>query len=304
MKGGREHFVKRFSNDAFGSVNTHGHKTFCQGSLYFAGKAMSEQWSCDPKSKEVKWTEGKKAYWQADTGNAEFIIFVGASPFEANYSPPGRSVRITDGLSRGTTKIAVIDPGFSKTSSKAWKWIPIKPGTEGAFALAMIRWIIENKRYDACYLANANKAAAKADGEPTWSNATWLVKIDEQGNPGKFLRTHEIGIAPVQKWKAPDGTEYDHELFVVPKDSKPVAVDPNDEQNPVEGDLFIDTTLKSVDGKEIRVKSALQLLYEASCEHTIAQWAEIRGVKVGDIGALEDVLSERCQKRCSKRCPT
>ncbi len=38
--------------------------------------------------------------------------------------------------------------------------MPIKPGSEGALALGMIRWIIENQRYDARYLANANKAAA------------------------------------------------------------------------------------------------------------------------------------------------
>jgi len=64
-------------------------------------------------------------------------------------------------MERGQLKIAVIDPRFSKTAAKAWKWVPIKPGTKGAFALAMIRWIIENRRYDARYLANANKAAAK-----------------------------------------------------------------------------------------------------------------------------------------------
>jgi anaerobic selenocysteine-containing dehydrogenase len=33
--------------------------------------------------------------------------------------------------------------------------------------MGMIRWIIENKKYDARYLTNANKAAAKVDGEPT-----------------------------------------------------------------------------------------------------------------------------------------
>jgi anaerobic selenocysteine-containing dehydrogenase len=66
------------------------------------------------------------------------------------------------------------------STSKAWKWLPIKPGTEAALAMAMIRWIIENRRYDARYLTNANKGAAKADGEPTWCNATWLVVLDEK----------------------------------------------------------------------------------------------------------------------------
>jgi tetrathionate reductase subunit A len=68
-------------------VNYHGHTTVCQGSLYFSGKAMSDQFV------EGKFTGGSKFYWQADTGNAEFCIFVGANPFEANYGPPLRVPR-------------------------------------------------------------------------------------------------------------------------------------------------------------------------------------------------------------------
>ncbi len=286
LKAGREHFIRRFLQDAFGSINAHGHTTVCQGSLYFASKAMSEQWDYDPKAQQVQWTGGEKFHWQADTGNSEFILFVGASPFEANYGPPGRSVRMTQNLVEGKLKIAVVDPRLSKTAAKAWKWLPIQPGTEAALALAMIRWIIENRRYDARYLANANKAAANADGEPTWSNATWLVVIDEQGQPGKFLRAHEMGLAPIQKRRDQEGHQYDYELFVVLQNGKPIAVDPNDQNSPVEGDLFVDTTLKGADGAGIRVKSALQLLYESACEHTVEEWAAICGLKADDIIAV------------------
>jgi tetrathionate reductase subunit A len=296
VKGGRQHLITRFVQGAFGSCNAHGHTTVCQGALYFASQAMSEQWAYDAKSKKVKWTGGQKFYWQADTGNSEFIIFVGASPFEANYGPPGRTARITQGMEKGQLKFAVLDPRFSKTAAKAWKWVPIKPGTEGAFALAMIRWIIENHRYDARYLANANKAAAKADGEPTWCNATWLVKIDDQGNPTEFLRASEIGIAPVQKRKAGDGEQYEYELFVALKDGRPVAVDPNDEENPVEGDLFVQARLEAKEGKSFRVKSALQLLYEAACEHTLNQWAEICGVRASDIVVLAQEFTRHGKK--------
>lgn len=109
---------------------------------------------------------------------------VGASPFEGNYGPSHRVPGITEGLASGRLKYAVMDPRFSKTAAKAWKWLPIKPGTEAAAAMAVIHWIIDNGRYNAVYLANANKAAAKADGEASWCNATWLVKI-ENGEPGK-----------------------------------------------------------------------------------------------------------------------
>lgn len=283
LKAGRGDFIRRFVQDAFGSVNAHGHTTVCQGSLYFTGKAMSEQWSYDAKSRAVKWTGGKKFYWQADTGNTRFILFVGASPFEGNYGPPGRSVRIAQNIAEGRQRIVVADPRFSKTASKAWKWLPILPGTEAALALAMIRWIIENDRYDARYLANANKAAAKATDEPTWSNATWLVVIDANGQPGKFLRAHEIDLAPVQQRNADDGSTYDYELFVVLRNGRPVAVDPNDDTRSVKGDLFVDTTLRTADGQSVQVKSSFQLLYESAQEHTIEEWAQICGLEAADI---------------------
>jgi Ni/Fe-hydrogenase subunit HybB-like protein len=115
LKGGRSEFYKRFFADSFGTTNGHGHTTVCQGSLYFSGKAMSEQFV------EGSWTGGAKFYWQADIAGSEFVIFVGASPFEANYGPPYRTSAITDGLASGRLKIAVVDPRLSKTAAKAWK---------------------------------------------------------------------------------------------------------------------------------------------------------------------------------------
>ncbi len=56
LKDGRGELIKRFTGDAMGSVNAHGHTTVCQGSLYFTGKAMSEQLV------EGKWSGGSKFY--------------------------------------------------------------------------------------------------------------------------------------------------------------------------------------------------------------------------------------------------
>lgn len=200
LKAGRSDLLKRFAANALGSANTHGHTTVCQGSLYFTCKAMSDQFD------EGRWGGGSKFYWQADTGNAEFILFVGANPYEANYGPPLRAQKVAEGVSDGRLKIAVVDPRCSKTAARAWKWLPIRPNGVGALAMAMIHWIIENKRYDARYLANANKAAAAADGEPTWTQAAWLVKIKPDGKPGTFLRGSDIGL-PVEKRPKKSGGE-------------------------------------------------------------------------------------------------
>ncbi len=272
LKGGRSEYINRFTKDAFGSTNAHGHTTVCQGSLYFTGKAMSEQFV------EGKWTGGKKFYWQADTGNSEFIIFVGASPFEGNYGPPLRVPKITEGLVDGRLKMVVIDPRLSKTAAKAWKWLPIKAGgVEGALALGMIRWVIENKRYDERYLRNANRAAATADKEPNWCNATWLVKIEKDGRPGAFLRASEIGL-PTEKRQTAAGGEWTFDPFIAMVNGVPTPFDPYDTKTPAEGDLFVKAEVKG-----IAVKSGIQLLYESSAERTIEQVAEITGLKASDI---------------------
>jgi tetrathionate reductase subunit A len=293
IKGGRGDFYRRFTA-ALGSVNAHGHTTVCQGSLYFTCSAISDQYVAG------SFSGGRKFYWQADTENARFVLFVGANLFEGNYGPPNRSVRLTDGLATGRTRIAVADPRFSKLASKAWKWLPLKPGTDTALALAMIRWIIENDRHDATFLANANKAAAAATGETSWTNATWLVEIVD-GVPGRLVRAAEIGKAEpeVQVAEAPeprpdaktgtlteaqlrettDGKTYTELFMTVMVDGQPTAVDPNDGENAVFGDLFVDATLP--DGS--RVKSGLQILLEASREHTLAEWAEMAGVREEDV---------------------
>jgi tetrathionate reductase subunit A len=271
LKGGRGDVYKRLAN-ALGTTNAHGHTTVCQGSLYFTCKAISEQYV------EGKFTDGKKFYWQADTENSRFILFVGANLFEANYGPPNRAVRITGNLAAGRTKIAVADPRFSKLASKAWKWLPLKPGSDAALALGMIRWILENKRYDAKFLACANKAAAKAAGEDSWCNATWLVETKD-GKPGKLVRATDVGLAQPETRKNKDGKEYTEKFLVAMVQGQPVAFDPNDDKNPVTADLFVDTKL--ADGTS--VKSGLQILLESASERSLKEWAEIAGVKESDM---------------------
>jgi tetrathionate reductase subunit A len=274
LKDGRGDILKDFFGKALGTINTHGHTTVCQGSLYFTGKAMSDQFI------EGKWDGGDKFYWQADTGNAEFVIFVGSNPYEANYGPPLRIQKITEGVVDGRMKIVVVDPRCSKTASRAWKWLPVDPinGVTGV-AMGMIQWILENKRFDARYLQNANKGAAKADGEPTWSQAAWLVKIGENGKPGKYLRGSDIGaeIEKRPKAKAEDG-EWEFDAFVTLSNSQPVLFDPNSETVPAEGDLLVDTEING-----IRVKSVLQIIRETANARPLNEWAALAGIDPDDI---------------------
>ncbi|MEX0776110.1 MAG: molybdopterin-dependent oxidoreductase [Phycisphaeraceae bacterium] len=285
LKDGRGDFYKRFAA-ALGTTNAHGHTTVCQGSLYFTCKAISEQYV------DGKFANGQKFYWQADIENSKFILFVGANLFEANYGPPNRTVRLTGNLVSGYTKMAVADPRFSKLASKAWKWLPLKPGSDAALAMAMIQWIIQEKRFDAKFLSCANKAAAVAAGENSWVNASWLVACPN-GKPDKFVRAADVKIdgAPLiqpQTRPTADGKgQYAEKFMLVMVDGKPTPVDPNDDKNPVYGDLLVDTTLP--DGTA--VKSGLQILLDSASKHTIPEWAAIADVKEADIIAVARELT-------------
>ncbi len=288
-KGGRSDFSKRFTN-AFGTLNTHGHATVCQGALYFSCKAMGEQYE------GTGYGNGPAFYWQADTENSEYVLFVGSNLFEANYGPPNRSPRMTQRLVDGKLTIDVVDPRFTKLASRApGSWIPVKPGTDAAFAMAVARWMLDHGRFDAKYLANANKAAAAAHKEPTWSNATWLVKVGADGQPGAFLRASEIGLKAKEVRKDKDGKESEFEYLVALRGGKPVPVDPNSEKEPVEGELFVDTQLPSEKGP-VRVKSSLALMREAARERTIPEWAAICGVEQRRIEEVAKKLTSHGKK--------
>src|SRR5512133_3121537 len=281
-KGGRSDFSKRFY-ETFGTVNGHGHTTVCQGSLYFACKALSEQYVGDT------FKDGQKFYWQADLANSEYVVFVGANLFDANYGPPNRSPALVDRLASGKLKITVLDPRQTKLASKAkGDWVPVKPGTDAAFAMGMTRWILDNQKFDA-------KFPATADGESVWSNGPWLVKLGKDGAPGGFLRASEIGLKPKETRKDKDGKEYAFEYLVVLKDGKPVAFDPNDEKEAVEGDLFATAELPAEKGP-IKVKSSLQIMRETAREKTIAQYAALCGTSAGTIERVARELTSHGKK--------
>jgi anaerobic selenocysteine-containing dehydrogenase len=284
-RGGRIEFGSRFFNDYFGTMNNHSHTAACVGSMQFAGKALSEQYQYDG------FAGGLKGYWGGDIENAAYILAAGTNILESSFGPTNKAPRITRRLVDGTLKITVVDPRHSKLASKAQRYLPVKPGEDAAFFQATIRWIIENRRYDARYLASANRSAAREAGEPTWTNAALLVRIGPDGKPGRCLRASEIGLAGPEKRKDASGRERSFEYLVAMNGGTPVAVDPNDAANPVMGDLLVDTEIK-----EIRVKSGLRVIADAANERSMEEWSGICGIGVPDIEETARELTSHGKK--------
>jgi anaerobic selenocysteine-containing dehydrogenase len=80
-----------------------------------------------------------------DFEESERIVVWGSNP--ATDSPPINLKKILDARERGA-KVIVIDPLKTYTAEKADQWVGIRPGTDGALALGLIRVMLERGIYD------------------------------------------------------------------------------------------------------------------------------------------------------------
>ena len=86
------------------------------------------------------YTEGEWSYRQYDVLNTNYMLLWGADPIAANRQVSFYSSAWGDLLDRAT--VAVVDPRLSASASKADEWLPIKPGHDGALAVAMAHIIL------------------------------------------------------------------------------------------------------------------------------------------------------------------
>jgi thiosulfate reductase/polysulfide reductase chain A len=77
--------------------------------------------------------------------DVEFILMVGRNMMEAIST--SETSELSHAIDRGA-KLVYLDPRYTKTASKASEWIPIRPGTDSAFLLAMINVIVTNELAD------------------------------------------------------------------------------------------------------------------------------------------------------------
>lgn len=278
---GRSDFVKRFTFNGFGSRNYGSHGSYCG----FAMRAGSGAALGDLK---------KYAHGKPDFSNCEFGIFIGSAPGNAGKPFKRQGRLIAEARTEGKMDYVVIDPVLNNSSSMAAmdrnRWIPITPGSDSAFAMAMISWILENQRYDAKFLAQPGPKAAQAAGETQWSNATHLV-ITQKNHPrvGHFLRASDMrwpvaeSVAPADKPENPGQAKarksheaqegiLDHFVALDAASGKPQAHIAD-----ASAALFFSGTVETPNGP-VMVKTSLQLLKEEAAKHTMEEYAAICGI--------------------------
>jgi len=85
-----------------------------------------------------------------DAINSKYMLIFGWNPLSATkWSHLPRI--ITRGIERGA-KLVIVDPHLSYTASKAQEWIPLRPSTDGALALALAHVILRNNLQDQAFI--------------------------------------------------------------------------------------------------------------------------------------------------------
>ncbi|OAT36307.1 tetrathionate reductase subunit TtrA [Proteus myxofaciens] len=259
---GRDTFIRRFAQNAFGSKNFGAHGSYC-GLAYRAGSGalMNDL--------------DKNAHVKPDWDYVEFALFLGTSPAQSGNPFKRQARQLANARTRDSFHYAVVAPALPLTTTLAndhGHWIPVQPGTDAALVMGMIRWIIENQRYNAEYLSVPSEIAMENMGEKSWTNATHLVISDDK-HPlsGQMLTTAHLT----------DVVEGKEQNLVLSIDGQLLPATQLDKAQLFAIDVV---TLKS--GESVTVKSSFQLLNEAAKRMTLAEYSERCKVPESTIIAL------------------
>lgn len=219
----------RFAN-AFGK----GVLTGSQGSL-----------CCAQQGEASTATQGYRTAGIEQLAYSKLILIWGHNP-AVTYIPHWRL--IAEARDQGA-RLVTVDPRYSETAGKSDQWISIKPGTDTAMTMAMIRIIIEEKLYDAGFALSR-------------SNLPFLVNQAT----GKLLRQDDV---------IPGGN---HNAFLVWDQATNSAVLPDEAVSPtLEGNFTVGN---------FSVRTVFSRLRERVAKYTPEYASNITGVPAQVISEL------------------
>ncbi len=278
---GREKILQRFTFNSYGTRNYGHHGSYCG----FTHRAGSGALLDDLAS---------FSHTKPDWDNSEFLLFIGTSPQQSGNPFKKQSRQMAKARTRKEDNFsyAVVSPMLPNTSNMPCApkntWIPIKPATDSALAMAMIRWIIENERYAANFLTSPNLAASKAQGFNGFSNASFLVITNKDHKRyGQFAYASDVGLT----FEGEAYSERDKQLVIDLNSNQMVTIN-NSNKALLNAELYqFDQQLSA-----LALKTSFQLLDESSKQLTLEQYSEECGIPVDHIAKLAHKFTNHGQK--------
>lgn len=168
---GSAHHIHGYWRAVYGSPNDVGHGSICE--------------DAGPNAHML--TQGYWHYVGYDWDNVNYAIVFGGSMLEA-WRPTTRMLRAWGHMRQGGPtrgKIVVVDPRLSVTAAKADEWIPIKRGTDAAFALGLAHVIIKEGLYDADFVAEHTFGFEEWTGDDGVTHMGWKDLVLRDYAPDK-----------------------------------------------------------------------------------------------------------------------
>ncbi len=124
-----------------------------------------------------------------DLEYTNLYLSFGSNPFEGEQWSRWMDHAIMDGKERGM-KMIVIEPRFSHAAAKADEWIPMRPGKDAVFILALAKQLIDNKTIDTDFLmtytnspqlvGEDGRILKNAEGKPLVWDAAGMAKVYDE----------------------------------------------------------------------------------------------------------------------------
>jgi thiosulfate reductase / polysulfide reductase chain A len=124
--------------------------------------------------------------------HVQYILLTGRNLMEAISTSETHD--LSHAIDEGV-KVVYLDPRFTKTAAKASEWLPIRPGTDLAFHLALLNIIIGEKLYDSSFVSNHTVGFDQLANEVGQYTPEWAAQIT--GIPAETITriAHEFAAA-------------------------------------------------------------------------------------------------------------
>ncbi len=143
--------------NAFGSPNYGTQRSLCFNAMIVANLMTYGMEEPDRKYDDLK-----------------YVILTGRNLMEAISTSETSALSLA--IDRGV-KVVSLDPRFTKTAAKSAEWLPIRPGTDLAFHLAMLNVIIGEKLYNASFVSAHTTGFEKLVGPLARYTPQWAAGI-------------------------------------------------------------------------------------------------------------------------------
>ena len=153
-----KYYSKRFMN-ALGSPNVYAHSSSCNLS----------------KESAYQQTMGASNY-STDFANARMVMFIGRS-YGDGIRPA--SVQSLASAKEAGTRIVSVDPRLNNSGIFSSDWVPINPGTDLAFILALCNVLIEEDLYDHGFVEQSTAGFDEFAAQARNYTPEWAAKITD-----------------------------------------------------------------------------------------------------------------------------